>query len=70
MKLFAIVWIVVGAAMTAASVVLFFTRAAGVASTSMVATFGCIGIPFLGFGVWGLYQEIKPYRYERRQPKP
>ncbi len=69
MKLFAIVWILVGAGMSAASVVLLLTRAAGPASMSMVATFGCIGLPFLAFGVWGLYQELKPYHYERRQPK-
>ncbi len=69
MKLFAIVWILVGAGMLAASVVAFLTRAAGPASTTMVATFGCIGLPFLAFGVWGLYQELKPYHYERRQPK-
>ncbi len=70
MKLFAIVWIIVGAAMAAAAVVLFLTNAAGLGTTTMVATFGCIGVPFLAFGIWGLYQELKPYRYERRQPKP
>ncbi len=69
MKLFAIVWILVGAGMLAASVVVFLTRAAGPASTSLVTTFACIGLPFLAFGVWGLYQELKPYHYERRQPK-
>jgi hypothetical protein len=25
-------------------------------------------VPFLGFGVWGLYQELKPYHYEPRHP--
>ena len=70
MKLFAIVWIIVGAGMAAAAVVLFLTNAAGPATLTTVATFGCIGIPFLAFGIWGLYQELKPYRYERRQPKP
>ncbi len=69
MKLFAIVWTILGAAMVAASAVLFLTRAAGVATGTMVATFGCIGVPFLAFGIWGLYQELKPYHYERRDPK-
>jgi uncharacterized membrane-anchored protein YitT (DUF2179 family) len=70
MKLFAIVWILVGAGLVAAAVVLFLTNVAGPATGTMVATFGCIGVPFLAFGVWGLYQELKPYHYERRQPKP
>ncbi len=69
MKLFALVWILVGAGMVAAAVVLFFTRAAGIATPTLVGTFGCVGMPFLGFGVWGLYQELKPYHYARRQPK-
>lgn len=69
MKLFAIVWIVVGAGLIAAAVVLLLTHAAGPATGSMITTFGCIGVPFLAFGVWGLYQELKPYHYERRQPK-
>ncbi len=69
MKLFAIVWILVGAGLVAAAVVLLLTNAAGPATTTMVGTFGCIGVPFLAFGVWGLYQELKPYHYERRQPK-
>ncbi len=69
MKLFAIVWILVGAGMVAAALVLVLTGAAGSASTSLVATFGCIGVPFLAFGIWGLCQELKPYHYERRQPK-
>jgi hypothetical protein len=70
MRVFAIIWILVGAGMVAAAVVLFLTNFAGPASGTMVATLGCIGLPFLAFGVWGLYQELKPYRYERRQPKP
>ncbi len=69
MKLLAIVWILVGAGMVAAALVLFLTGAAGSASTSMIGTFGCIGVPFLAFGIWGLYQELKPYHYERRQPR-
>jgi hypothetical protein len=68
-KLFAVVWIVVGAGMSAAAVLLFLTNFAGPASGTMMATFGCLGVPFLGFGVWGLYQELKPYHYERRTPK-
>ncbi len=69
MKLFAIVWILLGAGMVAAAIVLFLTNAAGVANGTLVTTFGCLGVPFLGFGVWGLYQELKPNHYERRQPK-
>lgn len=69
MKLFAIVWIVVGAGLVAGAAVLFLTNAAAAATTTLVGTFGCIGVPFLAFGIWGLYQELKPYHYERRQPK-
>lgn len=69
MKLFAIVWILVGAGMVAASIVLFLSGAAGPATGTLVPTFACIGVPFLAFGVWGLYQELKPYHYERPQPK-
>lgn len=70
MKVFAIVWILVRAGMVAAALVLFLTHMGGPATVTMVATFGCIGVPFLAFGVWGLYQELKPYHYERREPKP
>ncbi len=70
MKLFAIVWIVVGAGLSAAAAVMFLTNAAGPGTLTMATTLGCIGIPFLAFGIWGLYQELKPYHYERRQPKP
>jgi hypothetical protein len=54
-KPFAIVWIVVAAAASLA-----LARAAGGASTNMIATVGCIGIPCLAFGVRGPYQELKP----------
>jgi hypothetical protein len=59
-KLLAIVWIIVGALLVAAAAFLVLTQAAGSVSTGMIATFACIGIPFLAFGVWGLYQELKP----------
>lgn len=68
MKLFALIWIVVGSLMVAAAIFLLLTRAAGAASGTLIATFGCIGAPFLAFGAWGLYQEMKPYHYERRPP--
>lgn len=69
MKVFAIVWIVVGAALVVAAAFFLLRHAAGPASTTFIATFGCIGLPFLGFAIWGLYAELKPYRYERRPPK-
>ena len=69
MKLFAIVWLVLGAAFVAACAFLLLTHAAGPASGTMITTFGCIGVPFLAFGIWGLYQELKPYHYERKPPK-
>jgi hypothetical protein len=69
MKVFAIVWIVVGAVLVAAAAFFFLTHVAGPASTTLIATFGCIGVPFLGFGIWGLYAELKPFHYERRPPK-
>jgi hypothetical protein len=69
MKLFAIVWIVVGAGMTAAALYFLLAQGSGPASTTLIATFGCIGVPFLAFGIWGPYQELKPYHYERPAPK-
>jgi hypothetical protein len=67
-KPFAITWIVVGAGFVAAALFLELTHAAGPASGTMITTFGCLGVPFLGFGIWGLYQELKPYHYERKAP--
>jgi hypothetical protein len=69
MKLFAIVWIVVGAGMTAAALYFLLAQGFGPTSTTLIATFGCLGVPFLAFGIWGLYQELKPYHYERPTPK-
>lgn len=69
MKWFAIVWIVVGAALVAAAVFILLTHAAGPASRTLARTFGRIGIPFLGFGLWGLYAELQPCNYERRPPQ-
>ncbi len=73
MKLFAIVWIVVGVGLVAAALITLLTQGFGPASTTIIATTGCIGVPFLAFGVWGLYAELKPYHYEpknRTTPKP
>ncbi len=67
MKLFAIVWIVVGAGLVAAALITLLTQGFGPASTTIIATTGCIGVPFLAFGVWGLYAELKPYHYEPRK---
>ena len=69
MKIFAIVWIIVGGALVAAAAFFWLAHAGGEASNTLITTFGCIGIPFLGFGIWGLYAELKPYHYERRPPK-
>ena len=69
MKLFAIVWIVLGAGFVAAAAFLELTQAAGQATGKMILTFGCLGVPFLAFGIWGLYQELKPWHYERKTPK-
>jgi hypothetical protein len=69
MKWFAIAWIVVGALMVAAAVVILLTGAAAAASATLIGTFACIGVPFLGFGIWGLYAELKPWHYKRRPPK-
>ncbi len=67
MKLFAIVWIVVGAGLVAAALITLLTQGFGPVSTTIIATTGCIGVPFLAFGVWGLYAELKPYHYEPRK---
>ena len=60
MKLFAVVWIALGTLFVAGAAFLALTHAAGPASTGLMVTFGCIGVPFLAFGVWGLYQELRP----------
>lgn len=69
MKWFAIIWILVGAVLVAAAAFTFLTHSSGRASGTLIGTFACIGIPFVIFGAWGLYAELKPYRYERRPPK-
>ncbi len=64
MKLFAIMWIVVGAIMVSVAAFFLITQGFGATSTTIIATTGCIGLPFLAFGIWGLYAELKPYHYE------
>ena len=67
MKWYAILWIVLGAGMILAAIVLFLTQGLGSGTTTTVATLSCIGVPFLAFGVWGLYAELKPYHYEPKR---
>ena len=69
MKAYAIMWIVLGAVMLAVAAFFLLTQGFGPTSTTIITTMSCIGIPFLGFGIWGLYAELKPYHYERRSPK-
>ncbi len=69
MKVFAIVWIVAGAALVSIAAVLLLTRGFGPGTTTLIATSACVGAPFLAFGVWGLYAELKPYHYERKKPQ-
>ena len=69
MKAYAIMWIVLGAVMVAVAAYFFLTQGFVPASTTIITTMSCIGIPFLAFGIWGLYAELKPYHYERRSPK-
>ena len=64
MKIYAIIWIVVGAGLVATALFFLLTQGFGVGSTTVIATMGCIGVPFLAFGIWGLYAELKPYHYE------
>ncbi len=64
MKLFAIMWIVVGAVMVSVAAFFLITQGFGAGTTTIIATTGCIGLPFLAFGIWGLYAELKPYHYE------
>ena len=60
MKLFAIVCIAAGALFVAAAAILTPTHAARSASTSMIATFDRIGVPFLGFGIWAYTKSSNP----------
>ncbi len=69
MKLFAIVWAVMGALLVSASVIMLITQGFGPGWTTGILTTGCLGVPFLAFGVWGLYAELKPYHYEPKKPK-
>ncbi len=69
MKLFAIVWILAGAVMFAIAAFFLLAQRFGPGSTTIIATMGYIGVPFLAFGIWGLYAELKAYHYERRNPK-
>ena len=61
MKLFAISFLVLGAGFLAAAIIIFLTKGLGEVTTSLITTFGCIGVPFFLFGAWGTYLELKPY---------
>lgn len=63
MKLFAIMWIIVGAVMVSVAAFFLITQGFDAGTTTIIATTGCIGLPFLAFGIWGLYAELKPYHY-------
>ncbi len=69
MKWYAIIWILVGAGMVAGAIVTFLLQGLGPGTTTVIATLGCVGVPFLAFGVWGLYAELKPYHYEPKNRK-
>ncbi len=64
MKWFAITWIVAGAIMVSVAAFFLITQGFNAGTTTIIATLGCIGLPFLAFGIWGLYAELKPYHYE------
>jgi hypothetical protein len=64
MKLFAIIWTVVGAILVSTAAFFLITQGFGPTTTTLIATLGCVGLPFLAFGIWGLYAELKPYHYE------
>jgi len=70
MKWFAIIWILPGAGMVSVAAVVLLTQGFGPASTTIIATLGCIGVPFLVFGIWGLFAELKPYHHEPKNRKP
>lgn len=69
MKLYAIIWIIVGAVMVSVAAYFLLAKGFGPESTTLIATMSCIGVPFLAFGIWGLYAEMKPYHYEKRTPR-
>jgi hypothetical protein len=69
MELFAMVWIVMGAVMVVVAALFLLTQGTGPRSTIIIATTACIGLPFLAFGIWGRYAELKPYRYQQRNRK-
>ena len=64
MKLFAIIWIIVGALLVSVAAFFLLTQGFGAGTTTIIATTACIGVPFLIFGIWGLYTELKPYHYD------
>jgi hypothetical protein len=61
MKFFAISFLVLGAGFLAAAIIIFLTRGFGDVTSTLIITFGCIGVPFFLFGAWGTYLELKPY---------
>jgi hypothetical protein len=63
MKWFAIMWIAVGAIMVSVALFFLITQGFGEVSATIIGTTGCIGLPFLAFGIWGLWAELKPYHY-------
>lgn len=67
MKWYAIMWIVLGAVMLSVALFFLITQGFNATSTTIIATTGCIGLPFLAFGVWGLWAELKPWHYEPRK---
>ena len=69
LKWYAILWIALGAIMVSVAAVFLLTQGFGPTSTTIIATTGCIGVPFLAFGIWGLYAELKPYHYEPKNRK-
>lgn len=61
MKAFAISFLVLGAGFLAAAIIIFLTGGFGDVTSTLITAFGCIGVPFFLFGVWGTYLELKPY---------
>ena len=61
MKAFAIPFLVLGAGFIAAAIIIFLTQGFDDVTSTLITTFGCIGVSFFLFGAWGTYLELKPY---------
>ncbi len=55
--------------MVSVAIFLLITQGLGSELSTIIGTMACVGIPFVGFGIWGLYVELKLCCDERSGPR-